>query len=189
MMKDNRARNWSFVFYPESAPEDWRAILEEYHVRTIVSPLHDLDLDKHGKLKKPHYHALVMFDGKKSYDQIREMYTDKLHCTIPQKVESVRGLVRYFCHLDNPEKAKYKISDMECIAGVDLMTLLQSSEADKNALIKEIGQFINAYDICEFCDLWAYALENNLDEWIPILANYAYCFSTLVRSKKFATTD
>ena len=29
---DNRARNWSLVVYPESAPENWRDILDDYHI-------------------------------------------------------------------------------------------------------------------------------------------------------------
>lgn len=184
--KDKRARNWSFILYPESAPVDWKEILDGYHVKTVVSPLHDLDISKSGELKKPHYHVLLMFDGKKSYTQVYDMYTEKLNCTIPQKVESVRGLVRYFCHLDNPEKAQYKDSDIICFAGVDLKTFLKSSEEDRDKLIMDIGSFITKNNIYEFCDLWEYALDNQLEDWIPLLASNAYCFNMLIRSKKFA---
>lgn len=183
--RDDRARNWSFIVYPESAPENWQDILQDYHVRTVVSPIHDLDITKSGELKKPHFHILVMFEGKKSYTQICEMYTEKLCCTIPQKVESVRSLVRYFCHLDNPEKAQYKTVDLTAYAGVDLDAIMRPSEGDQRTLLLTIGNFINQSDIDEYCDLWAYALENNLNDWIAVIADYAYCLNVLLRSKKY----
>ena len=34
---DNRARNWSLVVYPESAPENWRDILDDYHIPWVES--------------------------------------------------------------------------------------------------------------------------------------------------------
>ena len=39
--KDVRARTWTFVQYPESAPENWRDILDGYHIPWVESPLHD----------------------------------------------------------------------------------------------------------------------------------------------------
>ena len=89
--------------YPESAPEGWRDVLDEQHIQWVESPLHDKDMNADGTPKKPHWHILLLFDGKKSYEQVKEL-TDKLHATIPQKCASAKGLVRYMAHLDNPEK-------------------------------------------------------------------------------------
>lgn len=183
--KDERCRNWSFILYPESAPDNWKEILDTYHVKTIISPLHDLDVTKEGELKKAHHHVLVLFDGKKAYSQVYDMYSDKLCCTIPQKVISARGLVRYFCHLDNPEKAQYKTADIESMGGVDVKALLEPTDSDRYSLIQDIGAFISSNAVSEYCDLWEYALENNLTDWIPILSDYAYCINTLIRSRKY----
>lgn len=185
LKKDERARNWSFIIYPDSAPDNWQEVLNEYHVKTVISPIHDLDINKSGELKKPHYHILVMFDGKKAYSQVYEMYSEKLHCPIPQKVVSARGLVRYFCHLDNPEKAQYNTADIECYGGVDIKMLLESTDSDKFSLIQQIVVFVKNNNILEYCDIWDYAIENNLEAWIPVLAEYAYCLNTLVRSRKY----
>lgn len=189
IVKDERARNWSFILYPESAPEDWKDILDEYHVKTVVSPVHDLDCDKYGEVKKPHHHIIVMFDGKKAYSQMVKMYTDKLSCTIPQKVASARGMVRYFCHLDNPEKAQYEIDDIICFGGVDAKKMIEYGDSDKYVILQQIGAFIGEKGIQEYCELWDYALENNMETWIPILADYAYCLNTLVRSKRYSECD
>ncbi|HDT7711324.1 TPA: replication protein, partial [Enterococcus faecium] len=49
--KDERTRNWTFVVYPESAPENWREFLDELHVPWVESPLHDKDVNPDGELK------------------------------------------------------------------------------------------------------------------------------------------
>ena len=36
--KDERVRNWTFIVYPESAPDKWRDILDDMHVPWIESP-------------------------------------------------------------------------------------------------------------------------------------------------------
>ena len=59
---DNRARNWSLVVYPESAPG--RDILDDYHIPWVESPLHDKDVNPDGEIKK-RIGILVCFFWKK----------------------------------------------------------------------------------------------------------------------------
>ena len=98
--KPSRTRNWTFIVYPESAPQNWRSIIDEDHVQWIESPLHDKDVNPDGEKKKAHWHILIMYDGPKSYDQIKSL-TDKLNSPIPKAVASARGLVRYMIHINN----------------------------------------------------------------------------------------
>ena len=51
-----KKRNWAFVVYPESAPEDWIEQLQKTGLQCAVSPLHDKDTDPTGEPKKAHYH-------------------------------------------------------------------------------------------------------------------------------------
>ena len=39
-----RARAWWGVLYPESAPENWRAMIADDLVETLISPLHDKEI-------------------------------------------------------------------------------------------------------------------------------------------------
>ena len=64
--KDDRMRNFATVIYPESAVEGWMEKLQSFHVEALVSPLHDRDVNPTGEKKKPHYHVLVMYQGKKT---------------------------------------------------------------------------------------------------------------------------
>ena len=103
--KESRTRNWTFVLYEDSAPENWRDILDEMFIEWIESPWHDKDINADGEPKKKHKHILLMFGGVKSYEQVKEI-TDKLGQPIPQRCHNAKAMVRYMAHLDNPEKAQ-----------------------------------------------------------------------------------
>ena len=129
MTKNKVARHWSCIVYPESAPEDWEQILtDKFHLDWARSPLHDKDLDGDGNLKKPHYHVQFYFAGKKSFDQVREI-TDVLNAPIPQATKNLKGALRYFFHLDNPDKAQYALDDYNAV-GIDVKSIIEST-ADK----------------------------------------------------------
>ena len=104
--RDTRARNYACVVYPDSAPTNWQDILSGHCVPAFISPLHDKDFNVTGEPKKPHYHVVLMFDGKKSVNQVTEIFQSfgGVGCEV---VKSIRGYSRYLCHLDNPEKAQY----------------------------------------------------------------------------------
>lgn len=51
--KDERTRNWTIIVYPDSAPENWRAILAGLHIQCYISPLHDKDVRANGEPKSP----------------------------------------------------------------------------------------------------------------------------------------
>lgn len=50
---------WLFEFYPDSAPENWREIINSWLVDCLVSPLHDSDVNEDGTPKKPHWHGIL----------------------------------------------------------------------------------------------------------------------------------
>ena len=51
--KDTRTRNWTIVVYPDSAPANWRDIINDIHIEWVESPLHDKDVDANGEYKTP----------------------------------------------------------------------------------------------------------------------------------------
>ena len=179
---DSRARSWTFVLYPESAPKDWRGVLDDEHIQWVESPLHDKDINPDGTLKKPHWHILLMFEGKKSYEQIKEI-TDKLNAPIPQKTASARGLVRYMVHMDNPEKFQYNVLDIIGHGGADVSELLKPSSSERYAMIREMISFVREHGIVEFQDLMDYAATNRFDDWFPMLCDSSsYVMSCYIKS-------
>lgn len=185
--KDSRTRNWTFLVYPESAPQNWRDILDSQHIQWVESPLHDRDLDINGQIKKSHWHILVMFEGNKSFGQIKEL-AEQLNATTPQKCSSVRGLIRYMVHLDNLEKEQYNQSEIVGHGGIDVVEYLKPINSTRYQLISEMRQWVNDVNCTEFCDLFDYAAQNRFNDWFPLLCdNSAYIMGEFIKSKRNRT--
>lgn len=172
--RDSRARNFATVVYPESAPENWQDILEIHAIPAFISPLHDKDLNPTGEPKKPHYHVVLMFDGKKSIEQVAEVFATigGVGCEV---VKSLRGYARYLCHLDNPEKAQYNPTDVRCIASDYIGTI--GLAIDKYIALGEMQDFCEQYDVVSFYALAKYARTHRQD-WHRILCD---CGSVFMR--------
>ena len=180
--KDTRTRNWTFFVYPDSAPENWRDILDEMHMPWIESPLHDKDVDANGELKKAHWHILLLFGSKKSYEQVREI-TLRLKAPNPQKVMNLKGVVRYFAHMDDPDKFQYSKSEIIGHAGADPLIYLSASSGERYQLIKEMISFVKENEVDEIQDLIDYAMENRFDDWFPLLCdNSAFIMNNYIKS-------
>lgn len=181
--KDERVRHWTFVLYPESAPIDWYEILQAEMLEFAVSPLHNSDINEGtGELKKEHYHIFLTFDGKKSFEQIKEI-TDKLKCPIPQKVNNTKGLIRYFVHKDNPEKTQYNVDDIRVNGDIDIFEAFRTVTSRYDA-IRDMRKFIKENNIIEFEDIFDYSAENN-EEWFRYLCDScAYIIQEYIKSRR-----
>ena len=118
--KNVKKRNWAFVLYPESAPEDWREQLQKTGLQVAISPLHDKDLDPNGEPKKPHYHVIIIYSGPTTFSVVSAL-TASLNQPIPIPLESVRGNYRYFTHKDNPDKYQYDEKDITVLNGFNIV--------------------------------------------------------------------
>lgn len=169
--KDQRARTWTFLVYPESAPENWREILDGYHVPWVESPLHDKDINPDGEPKKAHWHIILFFDGKKSFEQVEEI-TEAINAPIPQKTANPKGLVRYLIHMDNPEKYQYKREEIVCHSGAEIDEYFALSSSSRRAVLWEIIEFIQDSRIENFSDFVGFCLATENREWFDIAMNH-----------------
>lgn len=174
LSRDTRARNFATVVYPESAPADWQDILSRQCIPAFISPLHDKDVNPTGEPKKPHYHVVIMFEGKKSIPQVKEVF-EAIGGVGVEVVKSLRGYARYLCHLDNPEKAQYEPSDVRCIASDYIGTI--GLAIDKYVAIGEMQDFCEQYNVVSFYALAKYARGHRQD-WHRILCD---CGSVFMR--------
>ena len=181
---DNRSRNWTFVLYEDSAPDTWRQVLDDMHIEWVESPWHDKDINADGQPKKKHKHILLLFAGKKSYEQIKEI-TDVLNQPIPQRCHNAKAMVRYMAHLDNPEKAQYDPAGIIPHGGVDLAELLRPSCSERYTLIREMIDYIRSAGVTEFQDLVDYASSERFDDWFPLLCdNSSYFIGQYIKSQR-----
>ena len=185
--KDNRVRNFATVVYPESAPEDWQEILSQQFVPCFISPLHDKDLNPTGEPKKPHYHVIVMYEGKKSLDQAKDLF-DMFGGVGCEVIQSIRGYARYLCHLDNPEKAQYLPDEVRSLCGADYSATI-GLVTDKYKAIDEIMDFCDEKGIYSYRDLMQYCRKERRD-WFRVLCdNGSYVVLEYLKSASWSDKD
>ena len=182
--QDERSRNWVVIVYPESAPNDWREILDNMHIQWIESPLHDKDVNPDGTVKKSHWHVVLAFGSKKSYKQVKEI-TDKLNSPIPQKVHNMKGQVSYLVHLDNPEKYQYPVEQVIAHGGIDVDKYFKATSGQRYDMIGEMIDYVRENNIVEMKDLIDYARVNRFDDWFPLLCdNSLIIMDAYIRSNR-----
>lgn len=174
-MADSQGRSniWAFIIYPDSWPADYKDIIASWHIPCCISPLHDADKNGDETEKKPHRHILINFGTgkKKSFDQLLINYCTALHGSFPIAIDSERGMIRYFVHIDNPEKAQYEIENIECFSGYDCSEFFKPSASLANSIMNDIKKFVIDNEISEFRDLQVYAMEYP-DTWGYVLNMY-----------------
>ena len=164
-----KGRDWAFIVYPESAPGNWREILDETHMRWIESPLHDKDFNPDGTFKKPHWHVMLSADGPITLKAV-EKIVEPLNVPKPQKVSSGRGLVRYMVHLDNPEKYQYSKDEIIGHCGADVESYFEMSKMNKTEVMKEIVVYINDNEIDNYADFLMHCISYS-DDWFDVAIN------------------
>lgn len=187
--KDTRTRNWCFVQYDDSSPEEWRDILSSYLIPWYESPLHDKDKNPDGTIKKSHRHIVLTFEGKKSYEQVLEI-CKSINATIPQPVHNMVGMIRYLTHKDNPEKYQYDEKDILCHCGADLEIYTKLSSSDERVILKELYKFIRNNDFQSYSDLVDYCIESDRDDFFDLITKkYTLAISSYIKSYAYKHTE
>lgn len=169
-MADERYRLFACVLYPESLPEDFVEIIDSLHVKAFLSPLHDQDLNLDtDEIKKPHYHLFLMFDGKKSVQQVYDMVHEALGVNFVEVIQSCCSYARYLCHLDNgnvPWKRMYAIEDVKSFGGADYLSCILTTQD-----LKKVQEEMFNYARSNHIDYWWIFVEKAQEhpEWIPFL--------------------
>lgn len=167
--------------------------LSDLLIESCVSPLHqyDVDPDMHGHYKDPHYHVLITLGsgGKKSIQQWYDLLEPIIDfiaiapfhkgdsslescCKVflrKNKVNKMRSLLRYFKHMDNPEKFQYD-GELRSFGGFDVQNALYS-QTDLYCICREIKTWIRANNCYNFADLVDYADYYDL-EWSNALMSH-----------------
>lgn len=183
-MANIKGRNWAFVMYPESMPQNWFEILEQTGLPFAISPLHDKDINPTGESKKPHYHVICQYANTTTANNVRENVCDKVNATIPIKLESIKGMYRYHLHLDNPEKYQYDDRDRIFINGFDVSNVNALTQTEIQKIKKEITNLIIDNDICEYADLLSLLLENDLNNLFIVASSQTIFFNTFITSRR-----
>lgn len=178
-----KKRNWAFVLYPESAPEDWREQLKQSGICAAISPLHDKDLNADGTAKKPHYHVILIYGSPTTFNNVCNL-TKRLNQPIPQPLEQVRGYYRYLTHKDNPEKAQYNDNDIECINGFCISDFVEMTKSEVLNIKRALQSYIRSHDILEYCDLMDKLQDDFPSEYYDVASSNTYFFERYISSRR-----
>ena len=178
-------RAWAFMLYPESAPEDWEKRLMLSGTRAAVSPLHDQDVNKKGKIK-PHYHVLLHYDGPTRFSAVSQFTKFEMGGTYPKAVNHPRGYYSYLSHKNAPEKFQYDEKEIRLFNGFDAEAFADLTTSDKRKLMRELTQFIFDTGLTEFSDFIQIILEDkeNPEAFYVASSNTRY-FVPLLNSMRF----
>ena len=185
MAENTKKRNWTFVLYPESAPADWQEIIKISGLMAAISPLHDKDVNPTGEAKKAHHHILLVYSGPTTYNSVAK-FTASLNATIPQPLESVRGMYRYFSHKDNPEKYQYDESDIRTLNGFNIADLVELSRSEVNEIKTRMLKLIRDVGITEYSGLVDFLLDNGMSAEFDVAVNNTFFFNSYIASRRHA---
>lgn len=183
MAKNVKKRNWAFVLYPESAPENWREELQKTGLQCVISPLHDRDINPDNTPKKAHYHVILAYSGPTSYNVVKTL-TDKLNQPIPQALEQVRGYYRYLTHKDNPEKVQYDESEIKAINGFNIADFSELTRSETTQIKKSLQLLIRQHGIMEYAELMDYLQDEDMNLEYEIASNNTYFFDKYITSQR-----
>ena len=183
MSKDKRSNKWAFLIYQESAPENYLDVLEEMHIPFVLSPWHDMDVNKEtGEFKKAHKHGVLFFESLKSYTQVSELLTEKLHT--PSHVEVVmspKGMYDYFIHAENPDKTLYNMDEIESGCGFELEQFLITNNNEQ--FLSTVIDIIEEHNFTEFNNLVRYARVEN-PSLLNLIIDKTYFFAKYLDSRR-----
>lgn len=184
-----KKRYWAFVLYLDSAPTNWKELIQERGIPFCISPYHDKDLNPTGEPKKPHYHIILCFNGPTTYNNVKSI-TDSLNQPIPIPLDSVRGYYRYLTHKDNPDKYQYNEKDIECFNGFYVSDFVDLTEVEIMELKRSIFHLIETLNIKEYGDLIDYLNKNEeLSSQFQVACKNTTLFNTYISSKRNKEKD
>lgn len=183
MEKNVKKKYWAFVLYLESAPENWKEILQLRGIPVCISPYHDKDVNPDGTPKKPHYHIILCFPNTTTYNNVKSI-TDSLNQPIPISLDAVNGYYRYLTHKDNPEKYQYSPEDIENLNGFSIDDFVELTYTQVKTICIYLQQLIIDNNILEYSDLLDYLLTNELYTELDVASNHTLLFNTYICSRR-----
>lgn len=187
-MSKRKERYWTFILYPESAPENWKEYLQQTGVQFAISPLHNKDKNPDGETKKEHYHIVGFWSGPTTYERVLEI-TENLNCPIPQRVMQPIGAIRYLTHKDNPEKYQYDEKDITVINGLDLKDINGLTKTMVEDLKRGIIHLAKELKITEYSSMYDWLDENDMIDMMDVFSNHTMFFNAYFKSKHFRENE
>lgn len=186
-----KRRGWSFIVYDDNignseigltpTPREWIQLLSTFHVHAYIAR-HDHDLDSEGKPKKVHSHVLLMWDG-----PVSAYIADQVRFAVGgiglEPVTSIKQYARYLCHLDEPNKYKYDVSQVIQLGMQDYLETIESAY-NRYQCIDQMTRYIDQENVKSFYSLMRFARDCN-SEWYRCLLDNVSVLKEYIKGRQY----
>ena len=179
-VRTTKARNFAFIIYPESIPENWVECLEKLGVSMAISPLHDSDeserkfedmseeeqdLIRSGNkvYKKAHYHVLYIARNPVTVESVRKKVKRVLGNSAISHIEIVDSVEYYYQYLTHESsdairknKHVYDKKDIIYVNDFDIDRYITLDENQKRELKNKLLDIVDEYCLVNTKDLMAF---------------------------------
>ena len=174
-------RYWTFLVYPESAPDDWVGILRRSHGCYAISPLHQPD----DEVKKPHYHVIYMHGNTTTLGGAKSAIPDSVPANgFIEPAHNPSNLQRYLIHLDDPEKEQFPdgVNAITLLNGFPLDLTRELSKSEKARIRFELMRIIRDNGVTEYSDFIFGLMDMGDPDMLDYACNHTILFEGVIRS-------
>lgn len=187
MSETIKAKYWTFLVYPESAPDDWVGILRRSHGSYAISPLHQPD----GEQSKPHYHVIYMHGNTTTPGGVRNAVPVEVPANgYIEVAANPSNLQRYLIHLDDPEKEQFPdgINAITLINGFPLDLTRELSKSEKARIRLELMHIIRENGVVEYSDFIFGLMDMGDPDMLDYACTHTMLFEGVIRSVRNRAT-
>lgn len=141
-----------------------------------------------GQRKKAHRHVYIELDYSATLSTWLDLLAP-LGVSYVEPIKSKRAYLRYLCHLDSPEKARYRPEDVISLGGVDTSCIWEKTQRDVDNLEIRILNVIADRKVKDVTRLQIVLLEeeHDMEAYREVKAHYGY-WTQYMRGLFFVTT-
>lgn len=183
-MSKQKSRYWAFVVYPESAPSNWKELLQQTGLQYAISPLHDKDKDPTENDKKHHWHVIAVWSGPTTLAAVKRI-TDSVKSPIPIALNAIKGYYRYLTHKDNPEKHQYNESEISTLNGFNISNYEELTKQEVLTIKKQVIELIRNQELNEYSDLIDILMDSDMQVELDIATNHTIFFNSYLKSRRY----
>lgn len=138
-----------------------------------------------GQHKKPHVHVLLRYPGPVFAQTATDAFEDFVHIAPNrwEKCVSPSASLRYFAHLDTPEKAQYGALSVKGFGGIDMSDLLKTSKTTNIEVLLDVMEHILTNDVHHYNKLVRWAMSTADIDTISCVVGRASFFANYFRAE------
>lgn len=176
--------------YTEMDVRKWIANHTDKVTGKIAEEVIKAGLPTEGQHKKEHVHVMLCATGPMQPAWFQaELAKRGIHVNYFEKVNSVSSMMRYFAHLDNPEKHQYSPFDIHAFGGIDLSPLTKTTKVSNTYKLMEIVNYIRDEHIRYYNRLFDWAVSTGDLDLVNCVSGRSNFFTSYLRSRREEQAD